>query len=80
MSVYKAEKGGYPLVITDILPANSTELNGTYFKSSDYSLPVATASNYTLRCTGSTGDVNTLTVDLTVSVNNVGTFSGTLLQ
>ena len=80
MSVYKAEKGGYPLVLTAILPTTSTELNGTYFKSSDYSLPVATASNYTLRCTGSTGDVNTLTVDLTVDVNNVGTFSGTLLQ
>ncbi|MEI6788809.1 MAG: prepilin-type N-terminal cleavage/methylation domain-containing protein [bacterium] len=75
MSVYKAEKGGYPTVLTAILPATSTELDGTYFKTSDYSLTAGTSSNYTLQARGSTGDVNTLTVTLT----DAGVWGGTLI-
>ncbi len=75
MSVYKAEKGAFPTLLTAILPTGSKELDGTYFKTSDYSLSVATTSNYTLQALGSTGDVNTLTVTLT----DLGAWGGTLI-
>ncbi len=75
MSVYKAEKGAFPTVLTAVLASGSKELDGTYFKTTDYSLSTATTSNYTLLATGSTGDVSGLTVTLT----DAGVWGGTLV-
>lgn len=55
----------------------ANDLDGTYFRTSDYVLGNSGAySNYTITCTGSTGDV----ANLTVILDQSGTFSGTLLQ
>ncbi|MEI8141039.1 MAG: prepilin-type N-terminal cleavage/methylation domain-containing protein [bacterium] len=82
MQVYKAENGNFPTANAGTHPyaiANFTiktnDLAGKYFADGDYTVQSA-AATYTATATGSTGDVNGLTVTLT----EAGAWGGTLLQ
>lgn len=76
--VYQAEHGTYMNITkTDMSLASPavpgigpTDLDGKYFQTKDYSM-VSTPSNYTLKVTGSTGDVASLWVEL----NEAGVFT-----
>ena len=79
LQVYKAENNAYPsyngVANAAGLTVKAGDLAGKYFKDTDYTL-LSTPSNYTATATGSTGDVNTLTVTL----DQTGAWGGPLLQ
>lgn len=73
--VYQAEHGTYKehsgtLAAGNMPGIGPTDLNGKYFQTVNYTMESST-SNYTIRCTGSTGDVAALWVEL----NEAGVFT-----
>ena len=66
---YGSDGVGKP--VTDIEGIRSGDLSGTYFTDGDYTYTVyESGSNYTLYCSGSTGDV----VGVSISLNRDGEF------
>lgn len=64
-------EAGDPL--TAIPGVSTGDLEGKYFKESDYDVASISASAYSLRCRGSTGEVS----GVTITLNQSGTFSRT---
>ena len=77
--VYKAEKGTYPAgdsgknmtAVTDLTIKNG-DLDGTYFKTSGYTLTTVTPSNYTLTAVGYTNGAE----NLSITLNDQGGWGG----
>jgi prepilin peptidase dependent protein D len=59
--------------VTNIPGVSAEDLEGKYFKASDYDISAIGASTYTIRASGSTGDV----VGVVITLNQDGTFNRT---
>ena len=59
--------------VTNIPGVTAEDLEGKYFKSTDYDISAIAAATYTLRCQGSTGDVS----GVTITLNQDGVFTRT---
>jgi type II secretion system protein G len=82
MQVYKSEYGHFPTALAGTHPyaiasftIKTNDLAGKYYLDDDYTVESA-AATYTATATGSTGEVNALTMTL----NQDGVWGGTLLQ
>jgi len=74
---YSRDPNGNTLEAGDPLTAvpgvSVGDLEGKYFRESDYDIASISATAYTIRCQGSTGDVS----DVTITLDQSGTFQRT---
>ncbi len=59
--------------VTNIPGVTASDLEGRYFRASDYTIAAIGTDTYTLRCQGSTGDV----AGITITLNQDGVFNRT---
>jgi len=59
--------------VTNIPGVTAADLEGKYFKASDYTISAIDANTYTLRCQGSAGEVS----GVTITLNQDGVFNRT---